>query len=417
MMTMEPTPGSNAELERRLSATLIRLRARSPFFAALALFARMERRDSIPTAATDGRDIFWNPDFLRSLTLAEVGGVLLHEVLHAALLHVVRRGKREPRLWNIAADIVVNGMIAAEAERIRGSEQAGSMWHAGPAATAVIALPEGALRSVELEKFSVEEVYELIRGGTWTLPEAWRDLLEGDGFAGTEGGRQAQRAQLEAHWRAAHAQAATLQHGSGRGSLPAELTREISALEPSLLDWRSRLWRFLVRTPTDFTGFDRRFIGRGLYLEALEGESLRIHVGIDTSGSIGDRQLAQFLGEVRDILRAYPHVTCSLYYVDASAHGPYPLSADTDVSAFPRPIGGGGTDFRPFFDAVNKDQTDGIGGNTYSLLGGMETLCVYLTDGYGSFPDPTPDCETLWVVLPGGLELNAFPFGETVRLV
>lgn len=408
--TSNTTTTDTTELERRLSGALIRLRTRAPFFAALALFARMRMREDVPTAATDGRDVFWNPEFLRSLTPAEVSGVLLHEVLHAALLHVVRRGARDPVLWNIAADIVVNGMIAAEAQRSGGG--------GGNGAQAILALPEGAVRDEKLEKFSVEEVYELIQkdGRVRMLAEAWRDLLEAfDG--GGAGDSEARRAEMEAHWRAAHAQAKTLMRASGRGDLPAELLRELSALEPSQLDWRSRLWRFMVRTPTDFTGFDRRFIGRGLYLEALDGESLRVYVGIDTSGSIGDKELAQFIGEVQGILRAYPHIACELFYVDAAAYGPYPLTAYSDVESFPKPVGGGGTDFCPFFDAVEKEQREGGSGSAHSLLGQTETLCVYLTDGYGGFPDPAPGYPTLWVVTPGGLDLGDFPFGEAVRLV
>jgi len=408
---MPPTPplpavADTAELERILSGALIRLRMHSPFFAALALFARTEIREEIPTAATDGRNIYWNPRFLQSLTPREVLGVLLHEVLHAALLHTVRRGIRDPLLWNIAADIVVNGMIDAEVNRPGGGP------HGMPSSSSPFALPSGAVRDPALASFSVEEVYELIQKDPKKreLADAWRDLLEGWGGAADLEGR---RAELEAHWRTAHAQAATLLRGAGRGSLPAELLRELSMLEASRLDWRSHLWRFLVRTPVDFCHFDRRFFGRGLYLETLDGESVRVHVAIDTSGSIDDKILAQFLGEVQGILRTYPHILCDLYYVDARAYGPYRLTADIDASAFPRPQGGGGTDFCPFFEAVREaSQSDDTG---FGSTG--DAICVYLTDGFGSFPDPAPDYHTLWVVTAGGLDLEKFPFGETVRLV
>ena len=99
------------DLESQLSRALLQLRAKNPFFATLALFAHLEWREEIATAATDGRDIVFNPAFAATLTPAEFQAVLLHEVLHCALLHVMRRASREPELWNIAADIVVNGMI------------------------------------------------------------------------------------------------------------------------------------------------------------------------------------------------------------------------------------------------------------------------------------------------------------------
>src|SRR5690242_16574376 len=102
---------------RMISASLLRMCQRSAFFAALALFARFQASQQVPTAATDGRDVFVNPEFFGSLAAPDQDFVLLHEVLHAALLHVPRRGGRDPRIWNVAADIVVNGMLVREGYR------------------------------------------------------------------------------------------------------------------------------------------------------------------------------------------------------------------------------------------------------------------------------------------------------------
>ena len=389
-----------AEVEKRMSGSLLRLRARAPFFATLALFARIRVRYDLPTAATDGRDVFWNPYFLRTLTTGEADAVLLHEVLHAALLHVVRRGTREPTVWNIACDIVVNGIIAREAARQNHS------------AYAIFTLPQSAIRDTQLETLAVEEVYEiLLKQG---LKEGWvlevPDLLEGEGDG--EGGNDPakKRAVLTAHWRAAQARATTLAR-MGQGTLPIGMERELDALSPSQLDWRSRLWRYMVKTPTDYAGFDRRFVGRGLYLESLDGEAVQVWVGIDTSGSIGSDEMGAFLGEVQGILRSYPHIKCDLFYCDAEAYGPYTLTSDTTGADFPKPVGGGGTSFVPFFEAVETARSSDPNGDTTT------TVCVYLTDGYGEFPANPPPLDTLWIVSPGGLDLNQFPFGETVRLV
>ncbi|HET8913355.1 MAG TPA: hypothetical protein VFN23_17915, partial [Ktedonobacteraceae bacterium] len=124
--------------QRQISSAILQLRLRAPFFATLALFARIIPSQEHRTAATDGRDIYINPDFWHALTSAERLGLLAHEVLHAALLHVPRRGQRDPFLWNVAADIVVNGAILAESG---------------------FALPKGHLRNQQLEHLSVEEVY------------------------------------------------------------------------------------------------------------------------------------------------------------------------------------------------------------------------------------------------------------------
>lgn len=362
-----------------VSVALTRICGRSAFFGALALFARFESRAGVPTAATDGRDIFLNSDFFGGLSAAEQEAVLLHEVLHAALLHVPRRAGREPGLWNVAADIVVNGMLAHEGYQ----------------------LPAGALRDARREHLGVEELYELLLRERKPAPQApWADLLDG-AEGGAPGGPGAARAALERYWGQALQQARVIIEGAPYGRLPAGFARELGAAGPGHLDWRSLLWRHLARAAVDFQGFDRRFVGQGLYLDALDGETLHVALAVDTSGSIGAGQLEIFLGEVRGVLRAYPHLRCDLYYADAALHGPYRLGRHGPI---PPPVGGGGTDFRPFFAQLERQRA-------------RARVAVYLTDGYGSFPERGPGCPVLWVVTPGGRDLGAFPFGQATRLL
>ncbi len=374
-----------------ISASLLRLRMKSPFFGTLAMFVRFLPSSTIPTAATDGRDIFFNPDFLQSLPINQQDGLLLHELLHAALLHPSRVGTREPKLWNIAADIVVNGTILRE----RGFE-----------------LPPGALRDEKLEHLSVEEVYELLQQqGVNNLQLGNLDLLPLANDASNEAqmglnappwGRKLPD-ELKSHWRQALQQAAVIAAASQSGKMPGGIDRELTAAIGSQLDWRSHLWRYLVQTPTDFQGFDRRFVGRGLYLESLAGESVRVYVAVDISRSVGVLEFQLIVDEVKGILGAYPHIECYLYYADTELDGPHLLDAN---SVLVMPQGGGGTSFVPFFDRVQE-----------SWDGQTPALCIYLTDGYGEFPDPAPLFPTLWVVTPGGLDLTDFPFGEAVRLL
>jgi predicted metal-dependent peptidase len=262
-----------------------------------------------------------------------------------------------------------------------------------------------------LEHLSVEEVYELLQQqgkNHFQLDEL--DLLADNGVAdeaqmvlnAPPWGRN-RADELKAHWRQALQQAAVIAAASRSGKMPGGIDRELTAAIGSQLDWRSYLWRYLVQTPTDFQGFDRRFIGRGLYLETLEGESVRVYVAVDTSHSVGVAEFQLLMDEVKGILGAYPHIDCHLYYADTELDGPHILGAN---SVLMMPQGGGGTSFVPFFDRVQE-----------SWDGQTPALCIYLTDGYGEFPDPAPLFPTLWVVTPGGLDLTDFPFGEAVRLL
>src|SRR5687768_6492054 len=102
------------ELAPTLSLLRTRLCTRTPFLGSLLLFAEMISTDTISTAATNGRQIFINPQFFEHLPLDQQEAVLLHEVLHAALLHVPRGIGRHAKRWNVAADIVINGVLARE---------------------------------------------------------------------------------------------------------------------------------------------------------------------------------------------------------------------------------------------------------------------------------------------------------------
>ncbi|MGK7943113.1 MAG: VWA-like domain-containing protein [Microcystaceae cyanobacterium] len=401
-------------LEKIISASRLRVRQKSPFFATLSLFANYKPSYSIPTAATDGKDIYFNPDFLLSLSKSQQDGLLLHELLHAALLHTIRRGTREEYLWNIAADIVVNGLIVEQNQ---------------------FELPQGGIRKPEWEKMSVEEIYELLLKNTIKIPLNNPDLLSQppedcrgnsqskqsnssqnkqgneseeqdsnssqnqDSDSLTEAGKE----ELKAHWQNALQQAAVIQRTKSQGYLPAGIERQLQELSQSQIDWRSYLWRYLVQTPNDFQGYDRRFVSRKLYLDVIAGQSVQVFVAVDTSGSIGNQELQLFLSEVVGILGAYPHIKCDLYYADAAAYGPYPINANTPI---PKPQGGGGTSFVPFFDKVEENRDPNL-----------EGVCVYLTDGYGTFPNSKPDLPTLWVITPGGLEISQIPFGEAVKLI
>ena len=131
----------STELFEYISATKIRLRKLSPFFAALSLYAEIDFSNEVQLAATNGKKIIFNPITYIQLPPSERDGVFLHELLHMALLHHLRRGVRDHYIFNIAADIVVNGMIVNEGN---------------------FKIPKYCIRDEDLEHLSVEEVYELI---------------------------------------------------------------------------------------------------------------------------------------------------------------------------------------------------------------------------------------------------------------
>jgi predicted metal-dependent peptidase len=348
------------------------LRAQHPFFGTLALYANIRIDTSIKTAATDGESLFFNPDFISNLNRPELLGLIVHEVLHMALLHNQRRGTRDSLMWNIAADIVVNGMITK---------------------LTTYSLPDGAVQCLALSHLSAEEVYEQLPNYAEIsvnqltlidlLPEV--DRLKRD---------------HETNWKMviSQAKAISVQHGKGIGHVSLGLFREFDVLAAPPLSWQELLWSLLVATPCDFQGYDRRFIWNGLYLDAMAGESLRVAIAIDTSDSVSKGDLSLFVAEVKSILATYPHISAELYYCDTHLFGPYELDSFTTV---PPPKGGGGTSFEPFFKRIADAPPD---------------LAIYFTDGHALFPRLEPKHEILWVITQAGIESDAIPFGTIARM-
>lgn len=383
------------DIPKRLQGALLRIRGDHPFFGTLALFAEFRVSDDVPTAATDGKVLWFNPAFIEKQDQPQLCGLVAHELLHAALQHVQRRRERDATLWNIAADIVVNGMIRSDTS---------------------YQLPAGGVEDTTLAHLSAEEIYEQLNTGKKKVPKiVLLDLMPGLAESeDTRGGQsdadmgslgQSKAEQLQRHWRAALQQAGAvarrINRGFGKNGLDG--VREFEGATNSSLSWREILWQFMVSTPYDFGGFDRRFIHRKLYLEDVVGESVEVAICIDTSGSIGGAELGAFMGEIQGILDAYPQIRGTLFFADAALYGPHEFGKDAPM---PEARGGGGTAFEPFFHWVAQQEH-----------GGTQQLCIYFTDGYGSFPRAPPESPVLWVVMPGGLESTGFPFGEVARMV
>lgn len=370
-----------------------------PFFASLLLMSDVQLSDEPPTACTDGMRILVNPDFACSLSREQLDGLLVHEVLHCVLLHVPRRGMRDALLWNIAADIQVNGKVRSCSK---------------------LALPVGCVIVPELEQLSVEDIYEILQTrqhSGCSMPNLRVLDLRGSARGGETavktgepscqqacGSSTSAHAGLEKHWRNAMALANQRARAMGMGTHPVGgLLSPDDAL--SEVNWRHQLWRYVLSTPDDFVGFDRRLLSRGIFVETLECESLDMDVCIDTSGSVSADLLGLFIAELEGILASHHFIRCRLRWADAEVSEPFELRPGMKP---PPPTGGGGTDFWPFFDAIEGDS------HRHSM---GHPVAIYFTDGYGSFPtSPPAKHRVLWVVPPHGAETSAFPFGDVIRL-
>lgn len=379
------------DLNDLLKGIQFRIRGDHPFFGTLALFADFVISDQVETAATDGKNIWFNTAYIRRLGRKSLCGLFIHELMHLALRHADRRHSRDPQLWNVAADVVVNGMIRSGTD---------------------YSLPVGGVEIPKLAHLSVDEVYEQICSGRHKVPEiALIDLLPTDHLTRSHVSSESDTIfhktsdDLRRYWNSALQQASAVARRSGRGYGKVGLAsiREYEQVFQSELDWRHLLWEHVIRTPYDFSGFDRRFLHKKMYLEGSVSEALEIWICIDSSASVGNHALGMFMAEIQSILDMYPQIQGKLFFSDLELFGPFPFGQG---SAVPPIVGGGGTSFVPFFERVDQE-----------TFHGCQPICVYFTDGFGEFPSFQVDVPVLWVVVNGGLESTGFPFGSVARLI
>lgn len=355
----------DADLKRELSASKMRLRAKTPYFAVLGSYLKpiqVSTNSAVQTAATDAKHLFIQKPFWMSLTPLERDFVFAHEVLHAALGHCWRIGPRHPLRWNFAADFVVN-LILSEAK---------------------FTMPKDCLFDEKFAKMTVEEVYSLL-----PEPTKIQGFLSGDVLKAPAG----EAADIESSWSAAKASAAAASKMFGNTPLGEYLKVQ---LEASVVDWKKLLWNELSDIPSDFHEWDRRLVGDEIYVEDLAPEEIPLRAGIcvDTSGSTGN-VLGKFCGEVKQIAELTGYKGLDLYWADSALIGPVPL---TEIE---HPQGGGGTSFVPFFDKVEEKRYKKV---------------IYLTDLEGQFPSSPPhDCDVIWLVPPGCD--GDVPFGRVVKIL
>jgi predicted metal-dependent peptidase len=438
--------------DEALSRCRLRIRQQSPYFAVLTLFAKYLADEGVELACTDGKITRLHPVHFLALGADEQAGLLLHLTLHAALLHPLRLNTRNPELWNIACDVMVNHIMATQTKLplpagtltpndiepgyipvtaelvyealIKRKISASTLYQRAivepkDAAPTQQQQPNGSLTNASLLRASLMQNVLRQRFEKDALESAkpkaetaqYHQTLRHHSHANgkvkplmdiVSPNDVTEFSTVRQYWVSAQLNARQRTEKS-HGNLNLGLSREWdTALEPQF-DWRVLLARFIIQTPTDYSGLDRRFIHRGLYLETLEQETIEIEVAVDTSGSIQDEELNMIATELRSITNTYPHIQCNLYFCDVSLYGPYKLERH---EVFPQAKGGGGTDFRPFFEALEQ-----------KALTQRVNAAVFFTDGIGTYPVGIPDFPVMWVALPGAPADDEFPFGSVVRFV
>jgi predicted metal-dependent peptidase len=397
--------------KKRLDRCMFRMFQDFPFWAFLIERCNVKLTEDakrVPTACIDRKgNIYLNREFFNSLSDTMMHFVLAHEVMHMLLDHHSRQGGRQKFLWNVAGDILINGMLED---------------HFAEKSTRLDLTPYITSSSFSLENeidhntATTEEVYDLIlknnppekkkedglsveggiQGGTDLADFEPGDDPDGENIrAASEGTPQNAK-----EWADAGLEAATRSRMAG--NCPAFMERHIDKLLNPEIAWNEVLAYYLrnkfcmkSKSRHTFTPPNRRYLYQDMILTSRIGKKKpSIAFSVDTSGSMSEQDISKGIAEM-DAIRKMYRVPVYLLEADYTVHRAKWVEPNEEI---PSLKGGGGTSFVPVINHLKENKPD------------VDVL-VYFTDGYGEFGE-NPEFDVIWVVNSSVQP----PYGKTIRI-
>jgi len=418
------------EVETKLAAARTRLILDKPFLGALVLRLPMLQADAswCKSTATDAKTFYYNHDYIDSMSVEQAQFVLAHEALHCALSHFSRRQHRVKHRWDLACDLAINPILINEGMQPIPDTLYDKQYDGMTAEEIYPTIEDLDDRETQDQHVYDEDDREQNENNDSDGDEGDKDNSPKDdkGTGGdkpqtdndnqsngneaeldeTQGGAgqpppltQSEKESLSVQWQQRLAGAAQTAMQSGKmGDALARLVDHF--LQPQL-PWRMLLARYMTGIARDDYSFQRPSRREGeAILPSLRSSQVDLTVVIDTSGSISDDEVAEFISEV-DAIKGQMRARITLLACDdhVSENAPW-LFEPWDTFDVPDDMmGGGATDFRPVFTYAEQ-------------FGKQPDLLIYFTDAEGEFPAVEPAFPVIWLVK--GKQKT--PWGQRVQL-
>ena len=382
MSTLKNTTVNLDEVQRKVSKAKALLILDHPFFGTAVSRRPIQYGDEVPTAGMSATgQIMLNPEWVEPLTVKEIMFLLAHEAMHYMLSHALRRQHRDHKAWNVACDKVINDTLI--------DAKVGTFIDGG------VTLENA--RFGASEQFYDESDDDMGSGG---IGEDVGDIVDENGQPLDDATVQ----QLQAQAKIEAIQNAKLAKQTGK--LPESIERIVEEMVNVVTPWHEKLERYMsakVRDGYSWNRPNRRFVGQGMYLPGYDyiprmGE---VVIAVDTSGSLNSKELALFQGHINRIVDTCTPEKITVLYCDYAIGGTTEYTPD-DLPIVLKPVGGGGTSFKPVFKWLD------------SYDGEVECL-IYFTDGWGDQDELdqlsiTGKIDTVWLTT----DKEDFPFGEVI---
>ncbi|MBN9314212.1 MAG: hypothetical protein J0I99_00580 [Devosia sp.] len=385
----------NDAIASKIERAKLRLILREqPFFGVLLgrlKLVEVNDPNLVDTMATDGRHLYYHPPFVEELPDEQLAGVLVHEVLHNALEHHLRRRDRDPKKWNRAADYVINANVFA----------------------AGLKLPEWVLYDPAYDGMTEEEIYAQLpeddggkgRKGNGKDPGGCGGVLDG-----APQYDQAAINEMRAEQQVLVRQAMSYAKAVGAGKLPEYLQRLVDKILEPKVNWADELRRLVSRslsiTEQTWARPNRRYLHAGFYLPGSIPDAVdSVVVAVDTSGSISGSILEAFAAEVGGILDEGHIDKLVVVYADACVHNADEFERGDMFEMHAQ--GGGGTAFSDTFKWVKEKHPEAA-------------AVIYLTDLVVADYGEQPDCPVIWATWGTKQQFEHWaekvPFGDPIHI-
>ena len=388
--------------ERRLSKVKISI-MRNPKFAlwsGLMTVGKTSVVEDIPSACTNGRDEQYGREFIKKLDDKELAFVVLHETLHKAYRHMTtwkRLHDEDHRLANLACDYVINlQLVDMDKDELL---------------LAMPKRPDGKPLGAIDERFrgmNAKQIFDMLKeeqeeggggGGEGFDEHDW----EGASSLSEEDKKQLEKEVDQAIRQGIIAEQKVVGKGGGR------MGRDLADLVEPKVDWREVLREFVKATcnakdTSSWRRVNRRYLSSDIYMPSLIGERVgHLVIGIDTSGSVGSKELGEFLSEVQSIAKDVHPDKVDLIYWDGevAGHEEYSASQVDSIIDSTKPAGGGGTDPTCVMEYMKEKAI-------------KPEAIIMLTDGYiGNWGDEW-NAPILWTIV--GNNRDYAPVGKTIHV-
>lgn len=344
----------NIDVVTKLKKARVSLLFNQPFWGNLTMALPLVEADWLPTFAVDGRNIYYNREFAAGLTVDEIIFVLAHEVCHVIYAHLGRRNHRDPLLWNMATDYVINatlmqekiGTMPTKPVEVKDGEHKGSqrvgLFDAKYAGWTSEAVYDDLLKRGVKKQLTLDVHLELGKDGQ---NSEGKKQMQGQGIPIEISDEELKKIQDEL--KAKVLQAA--QAAQSAGKLPASIARMIDGLVEPKIDWRDYIRECIQSQLTADYAYhrpNRRHHGSDVIFPSLiREEQIDVEVSIDQSGSISADMALDFLSEVYGITQQYNTYRIAVSTFDTKLYNRQVFTEENGEEMLNyEPKGGGGTD-------------------------------------------------------------------------